>query len=189
MFRQIDQWFATKANIKTIALFGILFILIYTVLNSSIIYILNQYGGHFNNYIYNLQLCYTPEFLYQSLHHLNIQLIKFHPYFMLLDLLVLICYAFFGTLLLRRLIFEIKPFTKWVWLSYVFIFAAGFNIVEDILFIIVFKVYPVELPTVVRIASLFTFAKLFCLAVGILLSIGALVIVIYRYLKRRSIHP
>lgn len=154
--------------------------LIYFTMN-----ILHAYQAPFKDFIYNLNLFYTPDTLYRSLHTIPSSLVYLYPWVAMIDIFVALSYAIFG-LLLSFTIIQVVTHNKYCLLiPYVFICAAFFNVIEDGLLSIIFITFPHELPLLVSIANLLTSTKLFLLVTGIYVSLIFLLILIKIYFNNK----
>jgi hypothetical protein len=170
------QYIDSHLQTKKIIFLGVGLVIAYSTMVLLTMYLLYQYHGNFNDYIFNVNFYYTSESFYQSLSRLNWQLIKLYPFIVFIDFIVIIFYTAFGILFTRKLLYAIHPANKFAWLAYGFLVAALFNLIEDVLLIYLFSNYPDQLPKLVTIANFFTTGKLllgiFAIVIYILIAIS-----------------
>lgn len=160
-------------NIRTLnrglIITGIGFILSYLLLMYLVHYFLDEYNGAFQDFIYNLNICFTSEQFYVSLSRLQAPLRDHYIHTAFIDFMVLFFYASFGTLLTIRLRGYFFGFTNlWTWKHSFFIMAALANFFSDLCFIVLFSRYPTQISLLVILANWLTLIKFLCLAFGII---------------------
>lgn len=133
------------------------------------LYYLDTYQASFRDFIYNLNLFFTPAQFYESMARLKPPLIASYVHIAICDMFVLFFYAFFGTLLTIKLLSYFQGLTNlWTWKASFFIVAALANIFADLSLIVLFTNYPTQLPLLVIGANWLTLIKFGFLMLGVI---------------------
>lgn len=165
------------ANFKNIIILGSALLLVYSFMVTFTIILLHYYSGNFHDYIFNVRIFYTPAMLYHSLRLLGAHLRYLYLVIAVIDVGVALLYGGFGVLLTYKIISSITKKICYLRFSYLFLVAAMINIVEDVCLSIIFVAYPTQFIVLASIASMLTFIKLFCLALGLIIVAVSLLMV------------
>lgn len=177
----LNKIYNSDVTIKEYCLFFGIFVVLYISMVIITFVLLSRYHANFKDYIFNLHLFYSPNILYSSLDHLNDKLIKFYLVIAIIDVFIVILYAIFGTLLLRKIISLVTKNTSLQLFSGFFLLAGAFNLMEEAALTTIFMIYPEKLMWLATAANILTFSKLFCLSAGIVVSIVFIAIFLRRY--------
>jgi hypothetical protein len=155
--------YATSKIIKRIGLaFGLLYTSLILVTNK----VVKQYQVNSNDFIVDINLFYTPETLYKTLALFPPELRAIYPRLAIVDTLVAVLYGLLGFLITKKMAQNRAVSQYFYYIPFLFLCAMTFDIVENIIFSIIFFLYPLKIISLAIFGKIMTLLKFSCLTLG-----------------------
>lgn len=157
---------------------GTIVVLLYFLQMSIANWYTKKYDVKIQDWIFNLNLNYSPENVYQSLAKLPTALRTAYIKLDVLDSIFTILCGIFLTILSLKAINTVTDNTIFKLLGFFFILSTISNLIENILLVTVFSLYPKKLPKLAALASILTKAKFLFIILGSIVLITFIILLL-----------